>query len=119
MKEWLLKPKQVHDSAEDQQAGMAHHGGFVAMGSTVYSRNHEWDMRTGPPPCLLDRTDEGLSPGSQGCRTTGAHRWSRFFDGRVWPFLEHSITMGRLTTSDLKDAARHLRDVVQCRGAGI
>src|SRR6476646_619689 len=93
--------------------------GFVAMGGTLDWRDHELDMRTGPPPCLLDRTDEVLSPGSQRCRTTGAHSWSRFFDGRVWPSLEHSITMGRLTTSDPKDAARHLRDVVQCRGAGI
>ena len=39
----------------------------------------------------------------------------RFFDGRVWPFLEHSIAAGKMTTADLKDAERYLRDVTQQR----
>ena len=32
----------------------------------------------------------------------------RFFEGRVWPFLEHSIAMGKMTFGDLKDAERYL-----------
>src|SRR3954452_19406046 len=37
----------------------------------------------------------------------------RFFEGRVWPFLEHSIAMGRTTMEDLRGAERYLRDVAQ------
>ena len=40
----------------------------------------------------------------------------RFFDGRVWPFLEHSIAMGRMTTADLRDAERYFRDVAKAGG---
>ena len=43
----------------------------------------------------------------------------RFFDGRVWPFLEHSIAMERMTLGDLKDAERYLKDVAQCRGVRV
>src|SRR5215212_6719588 len=39
----------------------------------------------------------------------------RFFEGRVWPFLEHSIALGRMTMADLNDAERYLRDVAQWR----
>ena len=37
----------------------------------------------------------------------------RFFDGRVWPFLEHSIAMGRMTKEDLRNAERYLSDVAK------
>ena len=40
----------------------------------------------------------------------------RFFEGRVGPFLEHSIAMGRMTMADLRDAERYLRDVAQWGG---
>ena len=43
----------------------------------------------------------------------------RFFEGRVWPFLEHSIALGRMTMADLKDAERYLRDVAQWRGVRV
>ena len=35
----------------------------------------------------------------------------RFFEGRVWPFLEQAIAMGSMTMTDLRDAERYLRDV--------
>jgi BlaI family penicillinase repressor len=34
----------------------------------------------------------------------------RFFDGRVWPFLEHSIAMGRMPMADVRAAERYMRD---------
>jgi len=40
----------------------------------------------------------------------------RFFDGRVWPFLEHSIALGRMTKEDLTGAERYMRDVAQWGG---
>jgi BlaI family penicillinase repressor len=40
----------------------------------------------------------------------------RFFEGRVWPFLEHSIAMGRMTMAELKDAERYLKDVAESNG---
>jgi hypothetical protein len=43
----------------------------------------------------------------------------RFFEGRVWPFLEHSIALGRMTMADLNDAERYLRDVAQWRGVRV
>jgi BlaI family penicillinase repressor len=35
----------------------------------------------------------------------------RFFDGQVWPFLEHSIAMGKMTMANLRDAERWLKDL--------
>jgi BlaI family penicillinase repressor len=43
----------------------------------------------------------------------------RFFEGRVWPFLEHSIAMGKMTMADLKDAERYLRDLAQLRAVRV
>jgi BlaI family transcriptional regulator, penicillinase repressor len=43
----------------------------------------------------------------------------RFFDGRVWPFLEHSIAMGRMTKEDLKSAERYLSDVAKWRNIRV
>ena len=43
----------------------------------------------------------------------------RFFDGRVWPFLEHSIAMGRMTMTDLRDAERCLREVPKWAGSRV
>jgi BlaI family penicillinase repressor len=42
----------------------------------------------------------------------------RFFEGRVWPFLEHSIALGRMTMADLNDAERYLRDVARAFRSG-
>jgi len=43
----------------------------------------------------------------------------RFFEGRVWPFLEHSIAMGKMTMADLRDAERYLRDVAKWGGIRV
>src|SRR4051794_6913862 len=117
---------------------MARYGGVVAMGSAVDSPNPDGNMRPQRSSSIFNRTDHGLSPRSQGAvrrvekignahvfaasvtRETAERRivadYLRFFDGRVWPFLEHSIALARMTKEDLTGAERYMRDVAQCGG---